>query len=113
MILESELTRRFKQVIRDELYDTGALYESMEIYSLETSNNIIFDIVCNDYIVYHIERLNLLDRLQEFPEFTEAYTRYISPRLEAEIQRSVESLDAEDVSIQQIFPPCLILVNGE
>ena len=47
MILESDLTSSFKQIIRNELYDTGALYESMQIYSQELPGQILVKVVCN------------------------------------------------------------------
>lgn len=76
MIYEGALTESFKEIIRNELYDTGALYESMQIYSEEIPGEIQVMISCNDYIIYHIARLDLLTRLVKLPEFLEMAKKY-------------------------------------
>lgn len=112
MILENDLTERFKGIIENELYDTGALYRSIEIYSYESGNVVYFDVVCEEYIVYHIERLNLLERLSEFDEFQEAYERYVEINLEPALQESVSSINAKDPTAELLIPRCVILVNS-
>jgi hypothetical protein len=113
MIYEGALTEAFKEIIINELYDTGALYESMQIYSFENEGVITFDVQCNDYIVYHIQRLDLLDRLIAFPEFQEAYLKYTNIYLESELRISLSSIDAADINPDMLIPRCVVTVNGE
>jgi hypothetical protein len=112
MIYEGALTDKFKEVIIDELYDTGALYRSMEIFSYEAPGTVYFDVQCEEYIVYHIERLNLLERLSEFDEFQEAYEKYIDVNLEPALQASLDDINAPDPNLALLLPKCIITVNG-
>lgn len=113
MIYEGAVTDRFKEIIVDELYDTGALYRSMEIFSFESSGVIYFDVQCEDYIVYHITRLNLLERLSDLPEFQVAYEQYLLVDIEAALQESLSSNSAPNPDPSLLLPRCVITVNGE
>lgn len=113
MIYEGAITDRFKEIIRADLYDTGALYDSLQIFSYEVPDAIYFDVQCEEYIVYHIDRLNLLERLSELDEFQEAYEKYLQISVEEDLARSLSSLDAPDPDFGRILPRCFITLNGQ
>jgi hypothetical protein len=111
MTYETGLTEKFKEIIRNELYDTGALYLSLEIFSYSLPGQVFFDIQCEEYIIYHIDRLNLLTRLSGFPEFQSAYEIYVKENIEAVLRQRLSGSTTEPVS-ENIIPTCFILVNG-
>jgi hypothetical protein len=112
MIYEGALTEAFKEIIINELYDTGALYESMQIYSESINNEIVIDIQCEEYIVYHIQRLDLIPRLVEFPEFGDVLSKWIVVDIERFLEFELNNLDGPDPSPGSIIPRVRILLNG-
>jgi len=113
MIYEGALTNAFKEIIIDELYDTGELYRSVQIFSDFFNGTVFFDIQSKDYIVYHVQRLELIERLEDMEELSDAYSKYIDGSVENAIKDSLASLDAPDPEDLLEFPRCVILFNGE
>ena len=112
MIYEGALTEAFKEIILNELYDTGDLYESLQIYSEERDFGIWYLIQCEEYIIYHIERLNLIERLSEFPEFQASYEKYVQYRVDSSLEISLSSVDAPEAEIFDLLPQVFVSING-
>jgi hypothetical protein len=74
---EKELTEAVKEIIYNQLYLTGDLWKSIKCYSELWESTIEITIKSNDYIKYHLERLDLEAQFAELPEYQDVLKRYM------------------------------------
>lgn len=103
MTFETELTDEFKEIIFNELYDTGALYESMEIYSEFTPDIIYIQIVCNEYIQYHLARLDLIERLGALASFRAVIERGFAFSIGSRIKETLMGSDVRFPKVEMVL----------
>jgi len=102
------LTELFKKtILKVDLYDTGALYNSVIINSTRADDAITLNISCKDYVKYHLIERHLI------PEFTNTveFSNEISGMYESYLQNKIEN--SWNNSQELVFNPRLvILING-
>jgi len=103
------LTELFKRtILKVDLYDTGALYNSVIINSERVDDKITLNISCKDYIKYHLIERHLI------PEFTNnvEFSKEIELMFETYLKNKIEN--SWNNSQEFVFNPRLvILINGE
>ena len=70
MILNVQMTNVFKEIILSEkLYDTGALYRSIQVYYNLVPPTLYINITSEDYVKYYISDRGLTRQLLNHPVF--------------------------------------------
>lgn len=84
------MTNVMKEIIlKEKLYDTGALYRSIQVYSEFTNPILLVNVVAEDYIKFYITERQLLRQLIEDPTFeievSGILSRFVKEKIETEL----------------------------
>jgi hypothetical protein len=102
MTYNQELTTRFKQIILElGLYKTGALYDSIMVYTNVNENEISIDLFAKFYLKYLWEKYSIESAFTFDPTTTLEFTKLVQTYIEQQVQKILQGEDAdiEDVSL--------------
>jgi heme oxygenase len=80
-----------KDLIYAQLYDTGALYESVMVNAYVNGNQVDVEIRCNDYIKYHVERLDLTNQIKDNTFFKQEMARLLGDYFRGEVIKRISN----------------------
>jgi hypothetical protein len=109
MKLNTVLTNLFKAtILKVDLYDTGALYNSVEVFTNVVNDKLFIDIDCKDYVKYHLVETHLVDVFTSNQKFSNEISTLLKPQLETKISNSINN------NVDFTFTPTItIYINGK